>query len=96
MSFLLPLILSFFIQQPIKVTVDADYVRVPVTVLDKDGKTVSDLQKEELKLLDEGEQRAIRNFVLDETPVHVVLLLDASGSVKEEIEQIKYAAIRFA
>jgi VWFA-related protein len=96
MTYFLPLVLLFIFQEPVKLSFDADYIRVPVTVLDKDGKTIADLRKEELTLLDEGEPRSIRNFVLDETPVHVVLLLDASGSVKEEIEQIKYAAIRFA
>lgn len=96
MTFLLPFLLLLHFQEPVKVTVDADYVRVPVTVLDKDGKTISDLKREELTLFDEGQLTPIRNFVLDQTPVHVVLLLDASGSVEEEIEQIKYAAIRFA
>ena len=96
MVWLLPFFLLFMVQDPIKIYVTADYIRVPVTVLDQEGKTISDLRKEELTLFDEGEPTEIRNFVLDQTPVHVVLLLDASGSVKEEIEQIKYAAIRFA
>jgi len=94
--FLLYLLLLFPAQDPVRIVIDADYVRVPVTVLDEDGKTVDNLKMEELTLLDEGEPVEIRNFVLDRTPVHVVLLLDASASVKEEIEQIKYAAIRFS
>jgi Ca-activated chloride channel family protein len=96
MTLLLPIFLFLLLQEPVKVTIDAEYVRVPVTVLDKEGRTVADLKKEELTLFDEGNPTPIKNFVLDQTPVHVVLLLDASGSVKEELEQIKYAAIRFA
>lgn len=76
--------------------VDAQYVKVPVTVLDETGRAVLGLNREDFQLFDEGTERPIRNFVLDTSPVHVAFLLDASGSVEEEQEEIKYATMRFA
>ncbi len=76
--------------------VDAGYVRVPVTVLDENGRNVLGLHAEDFRLFDEGKEMPIRNFVLDPAPVNVIFLLDTSGSVKEELKQIRYAVIRFA
>jgi len=76
--------------------VDAGYVRVPVTVLDENGRSVLGLHAEDFRLFDDGKEMPIRNFVLDPAPVNVVFLLDTSGSVKEELNQIRYAVIRFA
>lgn len=76
--------------------VDAQYVKVPVTVLDESGHSVMGLTAEDFQLFDEEERREIANFILDRAPVNVVFLLDTSGSVKEELKEIKYATIRFA
>ena len=76
--------------------VDATYVRVPVTVLDSDGRTLANLSREHFRLLDEGQPRAIENFLLDQTAIHVVLLLDSSASVRQELQEIRQAALRFA
>jgi Ca-activated chloride channel family protein len=78
------------------IRVDADYVKVPVTVLDKDGRGVLGLRAGDFRLFDEGQQRPIANFILDREQVHVVFLLDTSGSIKEELDQIRYATLRFA
>lgn len=76
--------------------VEADYVRVPVTVLDTQGRIVPDRTRADFQLYDEGVERRIINFLLDQSPVHVVFLLDASGSIVDEINEIRYATIRFA
>ena len=76
--------------------VDAGYVRVPVTVLDQDGRSILGLTGEDFRLFDEGKEMTISNFLLDPAPVNVIFLLDTSGSVKEELQQIRYAVIRFA
>ncbi len=54
------------------------------------------LEREQFTLFDEGEPRQIDNFLLDESPIFVVLLLDVSGSVKDELEPISEAALGFA
>ncbi len=76
--------------------ISADYVRVPVTAFDSQGRLMQDLTRDDFRLLDEGANRNIENFVLDQAPVHVLLMLDSSGSLKEELQEIRFAAIRFA
>ena len=76
--------------------IKADFIKVPVTVFDSRGKLINTLTRDDFRLLDEGRERPIENFVLDKAPIHVVLLLDVSGSLQEEIKEIRQAAIRFA
>ena len=76
--------------------VEAQFVKVPVTVLDETGRSIMGLGRDDFRLLDEGQERRIENFVLDKSPVHVVFLLDVSGSIEEELNQIKNAVFRFA
>lgn len=82
-------------QTPPIFKVKANYIKVPVTVIDDRGRIVGDLNRESFDLLDEGEERRIENFVLDKAPVNVVLLLDVSGSLQEEIEEVRDAAYGF-
>ena len=91
------LYLPFLIpQQPATIKVQAEYIRVPVTVFDREGRILTHLTRNNFRLLDEDEPRSIENFVLDKSPIHVVLLLDVSGSIQEELEEFKEAAFQFA
>lgn len=90
------LLLGVSLQAQTNIRVDADYVKVPVTVLDKNGKGVLGLRATDFRLFDEGQERPIANFILDKQQVNVVFLLDTSGSIKEELDQIRYATLRFA
>jgi VWFA-related protein len=90
---LVPAMLS---AQTSRFRVEASFVKVPVAVSDSHGRPIVGLTRESFRVFDEGEERPIDNFVLDKAPVYVVLLLDVSGSVREEIEQIKGAAVAFA
>ena len=76
--------------------IEAYYIKVPVTVFGVHGEVLTHLTRENFHLFDEAEQRSIENFVLDSTPLHVLLLLDASSSVREEVAEIKKAAFLFA
>ncbi len=76
--------------------VDAEFVKVPVSVFDAKGAALTDLTQEDFELFDEGKPRPIENFLLDRAPLHVLLLLDTSGSLREELEEIRRAALRFA
>ena len=88
--------LCLFLQSQPAYKVDARYIKVPVTVLDEKNQSISGLTREDFQLFDEEEVRPIENFVLDELPIHVVFLLDSSGSLKDEIQEIRYATLRFA
>lgn len=87
---------SAFAQSPARIRVNASYVKVPVRVEDNRGQALLGLTKENFEVLDEGQPRPIDNFILDRTPLHVVLLLDVSGSVSEEIDEMRKSAISFA
>lgn len=76
--------------------VKADFVKVPVSVFDSKGRVLSHLTEGQFVLLDEDEPRRIENFLLDSTPIHVLLLLDVSGSLREELEEIRKVALQFA
>lgn len=104
MALLLAAILAFFTlftpafgqaSQP-RFRVEASFIKVPVTVVDSRGRPIQDLGPRNFRVYDEGEERLIDNFVLDKNPVNVVVLLDMSGSVHEEIDEIKDAAVSFA
>jgi len=90
-----PLLFTLWQSQP-AYRIDAQYIKVPVTVLDQNGQALMGLTREDFRLFDEEEPRRIENFVLDEMPVHVVFLLDSSESLEEEIQEIRYAVLRFA
>ncbi|HSR70136.1 MAG TPA: VWA domain-containing protein [Acidobacteriota bacterium] len=75
--------------------VRSNFIKVPVTVMDERGKLINNLTRDDFRVLDEGSQRPIENFLLTEAPVNVALLLDVSGSLEDEIDEIKVAALRF-
>lgn len=83
-------------QPPTTIKVKADYIQVPVTVFGPRGHLLTNLTRDHFRLLDEGEPRPIENFVLDQTAIHVILLLDVSSSIREELEEFKKAAYQFA
>ena len=82
--------------QPTRFRVDASFVKVPVAVSDRNGRSILGLTRKDFRVFDEGQERAIENFVLDKAPLQVVLLLDVSGSVNEEIDEMRASAISFA
>lgn len=83
-------------QGPSTFKVEASYIKVPVTVFDAEGRIRTDLTRENFRLLDEGEPRPIENFVIDMAPINVILLIDASGSIRDELDELKDAAYQFA
>ena len=96
MKFLGIALLILASQQTASFRVDARYVRVPVTVFDQRGRILDDLEREDFQLLDDGHPTPIINFVPDSAPINVLLLLDSSGSLRDEIHGIRKAALRFA
>ncbi|MFB3067784.1 MAG: VWA domain-containing protein, partial [Acidobacteriota bacterium] len=70
--------------------------KVPVSVFDTNGQILSNLTREQFILLDENEPRPIENFLLDTTSIHVMLMLDVSSSLREDLEEIQEAALQFA
>lgn len=56
-------------------------VTVNVSVRDRRGRLVRNLQKTDFELIDSGERREIRDFYTGDSPVSLAVLLDISGSM---------------
>jgi VWFA-related protein len=77
------------------VKVSTDLVSFPVSVLDRRGRNIFDLQKEEFQIFEDGKQQEIAFFATTEQPFTVVLMLDISLSTRFKITDIQSAAIAF-
>jgi VWFA-related protein len=78
------------------VRIDTNLVTVPVSVLDRDGRFISDLRREQFNVFENGVEQKIAYFEPTEKPFTVALLLDTSGSTFFHLWEIKEAAINFA
>ena len=78
------------------IRIDTNLVTVPVSVLDRDGRFISDLGREQFKVFENGVEQKIAYFESTEKPFTVALLLDTSGSTFFHLWEIKEAAITFA
>lgn len=70
-------------------------VTVPVSVLDRNGKYVPNLRKEDFHIYEEGVEQEVAYFASVEKPFTVALVLDTSGSTQSKLEEIQEAAISF-
>lgn len=66
------------------------------TVVDGTGRLVPDLQKDEFEILDNGVVQPATIFANEIQKITVVVMLDTSGSMTFQIEQLKEAAEQFA
>src|SRR5689334_19034929 len=60
--------------------VDVELVQLPVSVLDKDGRSVEGLKKEDFHVFENGVQQQISLFRHEDIPLSVGLVIDNSGS----------------
>jgi hypothetical protein len=74
---------------------DTALVTVPVTVLDRNGRYVPQLRREDFRLYENGEEQKIAYFATTDSPFSVVLLIDTSGSTQFRLDDIQNAAINF-
>jgi VWFA-related protein len=77
------------------VRVNATLVTVPVSVLDRDGRFISGLRKEDFRIMEDGAEQQVAYFATTEEPFTVALVLDTSGSTRFKLEDIQDAAIAF-
>ncbi len=78
------------------VRIDTNLVTVPVSVLDRQGRFISDLRREQFNVFENGVEQKLAYFESTEKPFTVALLLDTSGSTFFHLWEIKEAAINFA
>jgi VWFA-related protein len=78
------------------VRVNTTLVTVPVSVLDRQGRFVPNLKREDFSVFENGVEQSIAYFEPAEKPFTVALLLDTSASTHFHLSEIREAAIEFA
>ncbi len=74
---------------------DTALVTLPVTVMDRSGRYVPLLRREQFRLTENGVEQKIAYFATTDSPFSVVLLIDTSGSTDFRLRDIQDAAIQF-
>jgi Ca-activated chloride channel family protein len=83
--------------QPPPIKVQVNEVIVPVTVTDEKGRFVSDLDKADFRIYDEGKEQNIRFFTRERNqPVVVGFLMDMSNASRLQWNHYQDAAIELA
>lgn len=77
------------------VRVNTTLVTLPVSVMDRNGKYVPNLRKEDFRLWEDGIEQNVAFFSSVDKPFSVVLMLDTSGSTRTRLGDIQEAAITF-
>ena len=77
------------------VRVDTQLVSVPAVVTDSSGRPLSGLKAENFRIIEDGAPQTIANFGTTDTPFEIALLLDTSGSTRDDVALIRSAANSF-
>ena len=84
-------------QQPIRIGVDL--VNFGVVVTDRRGAPISGLTKDDFEVIERGKPQQIQFFSAGgeaiAPPLHLGFLLDASGSMDQDLRDVQTAAIKF-
>ena len=74
---------------------DTQLVSVPAVVTDSAGHPLSGLRQDNFRIIEDGQPQTIANFGTTETPFEIALLLDTSGSTRDDVALIRAAANSF-
>src|SRR6266496_4945190 len=77
------------------VRTDISLVQLNVGVVDRQGRAVTSLSKNDFVVYEDNIKQSIQSFEPTNSPFSLVLLLDMSGSTINFRQQLKQAAIRF-
>ena len=76
--------------------VDVQLVQLPVAVVDRDGRAVNGLTKENFEVFEDSAEQEITFFRREDIPVSVGLVIDNSGSMHNKRQRVNAAALAFA
>lgn len=78
------------------ISVNTTEVLLPVTVHDSAGQRVSGLTRKDFRVFEDGVEQPLSDLSLRQVPVDVVLMVDASSSVADNLDDFRRAAEGFA
>ena len=83
-------------EKPTTIRSTVELVNVPVTVLNKHGQPVIDLNMQDFQVFEDGVEQKITHFDREtRTPLRIGLILDTSNSARSQLAYEKEAAIEF-
>lgn len=82
-------------EQAPSIRVQVEMVSLPVVVTTQAGKRITDLEKQDFEVFEDGVLQEIAGFSPVEEPFSVALLLDTSGSTELRLAQIQNESINF-
>jgi Ca-activated chloride channel homolog len=68
-------------------------VILPVSVSDKNGKLITDLQQKAFKVFENGVEQPIKLFKHEDVPISLGIIVDNSGSMKEKRQKVEVASV---
>ncbi|HEY3102515.1 MAG TPA: VWA domain-containing protein, partial [Pyrinomonadaceae bacterium] len=77
------------------VRVETQLVSVPAVVTDRNDHPITGLRLENFEVFEDGKPQRLTNFATTETPFEIALLLDTSGSTRDDLGLIRDAAKAF-
>lgn len=77
------------------IKVSTDLVTTHVSVLDRNGRFIPGLKKQDFSVFENGVKQDITYFQSEEQAFTVILMIDISPSTKYKIDEIHFAAITF-
>ena len=77
------------------VRVSTSLITVPAVVMDRNGRYIGNLRKEDFKIYEDGVEQNLAYFASVEKAFTVALMLDVSGSTQSQLSQIRDAANTF-
>jgi VWFA-related protein len=77
------------------IRIDSTLVTIPVSVMDRDGRYVPNLRKEDFRIWEDDVEQDVAFFASVDKPFSVVLMLDVSPSTQFRLEDIQEAATAF-
>ena len=78
------------------VSVDTTEVMFPVTVRDASGRLINDLTRNDFRVFEDNAPQPLSDLALRQVPVDVILMVDASSSVANNLDDFRRAAQGFA
>src|SRR5918912_368546 len=78
------------------ISVNTSEVLLPVTVRDAGGRLVTTLARDDFRVYEDGRLQPLSDLALRQVPVDVVLMVDASSSVAENLDDFRRAVEGFA
>ncbi len=81
--------------RPDRLRIDSTLVLIPVEVSDGLNRPVSGLEKQNFHVFDDQVEQKIVSFSMEDDPIAVGLVFDISGSMAEDLRQMRHAATQF-